>query len=415
VRAGLLLVAGAAGVGAIGFAALPDVGGWDLLLSTLLVAVGLLAAAHRRFALDGKGLVIALVASVVALGLVELIARRLPPAPGFPPEEALRMRLSPMDLHLAEVRYGTDAWKEMVCAELYPGSPAPFFDERLRAATSPRRVLHLGDSMIFGTGVAPEQALPSVLGRLEPGVAHINAGIPGTAPDVQLLALRRWLERTRPDLVVLHLFTGNDLDEMDAAYPCCAGGALLRYDGPRPAARCDRPLPGGDRPGRLAFRFAHGPPPQPLRALALVSRAAAHANAGFLALREKLFGDPRPEPRALEHLDAVLGAMQAELEARKVPFVAVVLPLQWALEEPDPKRSEAYSIRARMIEICNRRGIRVLDAWDLFEDAVHRDGAARWFRNEVERDLHFSAEGHALLARWLQPKLDEAMGAATPH
>src|SRR5205814_1109215 len=79
-----------------------------------------------------------------------------------------------------------------------------------------QRVLHVGDSLVAGTGVAPADAFPAVLGRAQPGVAHVNAGIPGTGTDYQLLLLREWLARLRADVVVHYVFS-NDVDELLAA------------------------------------------------------------------------------------------------------------------------------------------------------------------------------------------------------
>ena len=38
-----------------------------------------------------------------------------------------------------------------------------------------------------------DRTVTAELERLEPGVEHINAGIPGTAPDAYLAVLQRWL------------------------------------------------------------------------------------------------------------------------------------------------------------------------------------------------------------------------------
>jgi len=43
---------------------------------------------------------------------------------------------------------------------------------------------------------------------------------------------------------------------------------------------------------------------------------------------------------------------------------------------------------------------------DLLANVVRRDGAARYFRSrDGVPDVHFSAEGHAQVARWLLDRL----------
>ena len=92
--------------------------------------------------------------------------------------------------------------------------------------------------------------------------------------------------------------------------------------------------------------------------------------------------------------------------ASGVGFAVVLLPLREALQSAEPKQSEAYAVRTRAMETCNRLGIRTLDTWDFFEGAGHRTGLARLFitRDGFE-DLHFSAEGNEQFARWLAGQL----------
>lgn len=47
-----------------------------------------------------------------------------------------------------------------------------------------------------------------------------------------------------------------------------------------------------------------------------------------------------------------------------------------------------------------------LDTWDFFEEAVRRLGAPRLFLTPGFDDVHFTAEGNELLARWLARQLD---------
>ena len=62
-------------------------------------------------------------------------------------------------------------------------------------------VLHLGDSMVYGTGVAESDRFTSLLNHRSPDAQHVNAGFPGTGADHHLTALRAWLPILKPDAV----------------------------------------------------------------------------------------------------------------------------------------------------------------------------------------------------------------------
>ncbi|HEX6738597.1 MAG TPA: hypothetical protein VF310_10010, partial [Vicinamibacteria bacterium] len=64
-----------------------------------------------------------------------------------------------------------------------------------RAAGKGRRVVMLGDSIAFGTGVADGQTFAHRLGELDPGLEVVNLAVPGYGTDQSLLRLEREAER----------------------------------------------------------------------------------------------------------------------------------------------------------------------------------------------------------------------------
>lgn len=76
------------------------------------------------------------------------------------------------------------------------------------------RIAVLGDSMVFGLGVPPEQTFAKLLENelhdIPGGVVTFNVGAPGTAPHVQREKLEDLLPVLQPDLVVQVLYP-NDL------------------------------------------------------------------------------------------------------------------------------------------------------------------------------------------------------------
>src|SRR4029077_20527712 len=131
---------------------------------------------------------------------------------------------------------------ELVCSIAYGGrydgfidvsrEPTVLFPERFTprpAAT--RRVLHIGDSMVFGVDIPRDQTFTADLEKLEPGVQHINGGISGMAPDDYLVVLRSWIARHQIELAVIYLFEGNDLNGLDSPHPCSNWQPILSYAG----------------------------------------------------------------------------------------------------------------------------------------------------------------------------------------
>ncbi len=386
------------------------VGVWDLAVAGAQFGLGVWLIAHRgALALRTRRAALVAGSTLIALLAAEGVVRiALPRPPPIDPAERHRLFL---DAHHADMAFARfDFWRDndlatTVRRALYPTADSGFYVERgARAPGATRHVLHLGDSMVFGLGVDRGQAFPGVLESLEPGVAHINSGIPSLAPDAELLLLRRWVARTPLDQVVVHLFTGNDIKEMDAAYPFCADGPLLDYAPPSPRARCPEPDYRFAR-GHLRWMLEHSPPPYVLREIGGFSVLAERTVLALTALRERVMGHSRGDEVAWQHLERVLRAMRDELAARHIDLVVDVLPLRAALEAFDPTITEAYATRTRMVAMTRALGITVLDPWDVFQDAVRRDGAARWFARAMTHDLHFSPEGHALLARWLAERL----------
>jgi hypothetical protein len=72
---------------------------------------------------------------------------------------------------------------------------------------SRRRVLFLGDSIVFGTGLEPAETIPARLEEiLGPSAEVINAGIPGFCLVDEAATLVEWGPPLRPDIVIVGFF-----------------------------------------------------------------------------------------------------------------------------------------------------------------------------------------------------------------
>jgi len=416
----------------------PLVGLWDGLTEGLLCGAGVLCAAHRFYA-DPRHVALSagsLLASFVVLELGARLFLGTPPA--FPVGDGPHLLLahslrttgpdSPT-FHMGAVpefvernvmRGDPDAmamWdrppsamvtKEIVCSIVYGDRYSGVFDvrherERVFPERVPprpgatRRVLHVGDSMVFGANVPRDRTFTVNLEKLEPGVQHINGGISGMAPDDYLVVLRSWMARARVDLAVMYLFAGNDMVGLDAPHPCSNWESILVYeDG---VARLRYPdAPKSHRGIGLRWLVVNSPLPYLGRvAIVLGSAAAAHVGAA-LDHWSAHAAHAAPEVQ-FRHLEAILRAARDELRERGTGFVVVVLPQAPAIGIPG---GPSDSLSRETLAITQRLGIRQLDATELIRDAL-----ARGERPIQPDGSHFNEEGHWLVARWLHEQLGE--------
>lgn len=82
------------------------------------------------------------------------------------------------------------------------------------------RVALVGDSFVYGVGVADDQTIPALVGR-DLGVESINAGVPGSDLESGLARISRLVADYRPDVIALVLLY-NDLDVAGSGSPGAA-------------------------------------------------------------------------------------------------------------------------------------------------------------------------------------------------
>src|SRR5438445_8940611 len=386
----------------------PVIGLWDGATEALLCGVGVFLALHQMYA-DARLVAVSAVSVVVAFMLLELGARTvLGPPPAYPIGDGPHFLLAnmlrtvgpdspthragaiPYVLEQQVMRGDIDAQemvdrppaamvtKEIVCSIVYGDAYTGVIDVgRERARVFPelvpsrpgttRRVLHIGDSMVFGANVPRDQTFTARLDELELDVQHLNGGISGTAPDDYLVVLRRWVERQPVDMAVMYLFAGNDLAGIDAPHPCSAWQPILAYD---------------DGTARLRFasapQTAHGlgvqwllhnsPLPYLLRAMITGrSVAAAFAGSAFESWLTRASWTDRD--RQLEHLETILRSARDELREQHIRFVVVVLPGAGAIGIPD---GPSDYLSRHVHEIAARLDISELDATDVIRESLAR-------------------------------------------
>ncbi|MEO7329529.1 MAG: SGNH/GDSL hydrolase family protein, partial [Minicystis sp.] len=78
-------------------------------------------------------------------------------------------------------------------------------------------------------------------------------------------------------------------------------------------------------------------------------------------------------------------------------------PARAALESAAPRETGDYLLRGEVGTLAREMNTPFLDPWELLEARVSQDGADRWYLPPP--DIHFTREGHRLIAGWLAERL----------
>ena len=367
--------------------AFPGVSTWDLVLAGLVCGVTGYARGRYGPLTKGVGLRV-LAATLFSLVLGEVAVRWVLPAPApMPPPQAARLYFEP------EAR-------ELACQALYP---VRFPDALPPLSEEGERVLHLGDSMVEGREVAPGERFTALINAEDAGRVHLNAGFSGTGPDHHLRVLRAWWPIVAPKAVVLYLYPGNDLIDLDRDYACCGHGPLLDEG---LSARCEAP----EWSFPLAALLARSPAPYVLRAASGHSHFAAHLSAGFSRVVEGLeprLGDAAGEDEGATvwgRYSEVIVAIEAYVKSQGARLDVVILPTRAALE-PEGEANHALVVGDRIAEVLRVAEIPSLDARQMFR-TLGRDGSyGHLFSDQGPYNEHLGVRGHRALANWLQGRL----------
>ncbi len=367
------------------------IGFYDLLLIGQVAMLGFLGLAHRvarswtrrEFALLAGGM---LVGCLLAEGGSRLLSG-VPPA--FPP---------PRGASLVLPESGGYPHSGVNCQGLFPNLHPDLIASRTRFPERLHQILHLGDSMLAGDLVAPNERTVYRLNDLNPDVCHLDAGFSGTGPDHYYLAMRRWLSVHSVNLVVWHLFVFNDAeDSMTHPYACCGNLPPLSFADGEVQIGCLEPV----EAGFYANRFVNSPAPYFLRVATHFSHFARYlcATAGREA-RKRMEAAASPE-EGRRRVRMVVRQAKAELDEKGIPMVIVMVPYRGTLEPSYSGVKERESVRLFVQSLCEELQIPCLDGKEAFHEAVLKEGTTPYFISDPVWDYHFTAVGHQLYAEWL--------------
>lgn len=219
------------------------------------------------------------------------------------------------------------------------------FDE----ADSRLRIWVLGDSMVFGDGVAAADRFTEVIERLEPGWRVDNLGMTGWGLDLMVRAFERISRRVRPDVLVLGFYT----DDFRRLNPFYSGQGY--------------PFPKFELEGR---QLVSGPfPTLPLWRRFRVVQAWERSYWRFTRNRFDLNG-------------ALLERLQRGLHERNGVLVVAFLPGRG-------DTAEDRSRRAWLRDWCGRARTPFVD----LTEAIHGTGPEPAY---IDRNPHWNERGHLL-------------------
>lgn len=279
-----------------------------------------------------------------------------------------------------------------------------------------QRVLAIGDSFVYGTGVENDESYPAVLERLEPSLQVINAGVPAYSGAEELVQLREEIGVWKPDLVIAAYFW-NDLT---GAYP----GRYLQFELRDGALYLNPPDPATeDHPAFDQHRKKHE---RRVRRYGFIARNSylyrlvsdRMKTLGFILNEwwKSLHPGDAPGPDSASAEDrseeepawqlsfALLREMARVSEAHDARFLLVVIPDQ-AQVEPDQNvyglPPFVLDVQERVVGFAQQEDIPVLDPLEELRALRESEGRPQYHPN----DRHWNALGQRHMAELLRDEL----------
>ena len=306
------------------------------------------------------------------------------------------------------------------------------------------RVLVLGDSQTEGI-VENRFTYPSILeeslqthaaGKVE----VLNAGVSGYSPLLELLWLQEWGARLHPDVVVLAIYTGNDLGELTASEASFGGfgrptriatmarvngaWAILRPGAPGRLGEVDAWLQAQSQAYALLRTRIEPPAVEQIEAL---GKAAQRCPGCLQALWQEWFAENRVDLYAETPLKLreVLARFRSSAENLEATPVVVVLPTKLDVEEETttndvqaaagtlglktPPGEFTATAHQQILAAAEAEQIETLDALPLLKQQ-HRDSGRSFYWTP---DWHLNPDGNRAVAEALKPRLEEVLRDAS--
>ncbi len=377
-----------------------------------------------------RNALLAATATLFALGVAELLARALWDPGGYQPvvraDPVYGWELNP-STHVRSV--DTD---RRLRYDIHVNALGWRDSERTRAKPAgTKRVLLLGDSMVFGTGVEHGERIGDVLDRfLGEDVEVINAGVAGWGTDQQYLYLCREGFDLDPDVVVLVLCMANDVTNNLLDHNLFGVAPKPRFSLRDGVLEYEPPAERSEPRSRVIGQFLQR------------SRLLHYVGRHVRILRARVQTKPAPHPdapyypedlardasnwsvyraaysaqfeEAFEVTETLITAMHDSCAARGIPFVLFAFPQKIEVDDAARQREMRHfgydaswfdwqRPYARLRALAGRLGCPYAYPLQAFRERHH---AGALF---LARDIHPSPAGHALAAESLGPLVEGAL------
>ena len=275
------------------------------------------------------------------------------------------------------------------------------------------RILALGDSFCYGAVPYPSVVLTLVeeqLGR-NSDIDLLNCGLPGQDLSGYRALLQTTVDRFEPDLVVLHVYMGNDgPDFLDEAHSRRFKFYLFRFlsrmtrlleKKPSPVHPEASPSPGQQVAG--GTQVHEGAPELTDQDL---SAPRVDDDEFERQLRAELgrFYTTKAAEERWKRVGEELDTIQNLLQARGIPLVLVLYPSRLQLDPSETRKlAEKAGLEAEAVDVeipnrffaksCKERQIPFLDLTETLRSAAKEQGALY-----VANDTHWNIRGNSVAA-----------------
>lgn len=288
-----------------------------------------------------------------------------------------------------------------------------------RPAGIKKRVLMLGDSVLYGLGASDAEVISEILKQKLPATEIVNTGTPGYGLRQELAVLDSFGKALRPDLVVV-IYRWNDLeDDLKNKTPDYA------FDGDARVVRVDTQVPDSFDP--LALSLPVKEPESGFDSLKLYRAVKIgvhqlreftlppkrrHALRGYLRnLKNSISGadpdridTPDAKERAWQISRNMLALMKARSDELGANFLVISIPAYALVNEPRYGRYDPAintDIEASLAAVCAELGIEYVDLLPALQAADQKSAAVLYY----ERDKHLTPAGNAVVADIMEPVL----------
>lgn len=288
-----------------------------------------------------------------------------------------------------------------------PGSVAMFKGTRVEInsiglrddepGSAGRRVLFLGDSQVFGDGVAHRDTFVELLESQIAGIEAINGGVIGYGTDQQLLYFQRSGLRLHPKVTIVGMNAYDLQDNISTSVRSgyqkplftLRGDSLALTNVPvdlgSPIDRTQRWLNSSSHLYATAVRVGREPRVRAAEDDGAQSRGSADLTAATV------FPAAKDMPQALEVTRLILNRLASEARSAGGAFGVVFLPYRMDLGRDDEYRTRAAGVVDALRSWGETAGYPVLDLRPAFAGNEPQD----YFLDA----MHFSPAGHQVAAR----------------